>query len=141
MTTSSVTKLHNVPELQGLLPFVWSIYARPTTYIWEDSEGLKHRIVQAEGGEQGDPLMPLLFSLGIHDSLCAVKEQLRPADELFACLDDVHVASPPNRIREAYNLEAERPPAFSLRRRLLQRAPWMHHKPRVHSGGSSVSHF
>ena len=69
---------------------------------------MKHRIVQAEGGEQGDPLMPLLFSLGIHDSLCAVKEQLRPADELFAYLDDVHVASPPSRTRGAYNLlEAE----------------------------------
>ena len=52
--------------------------------------------------------MPLLFSLGIHDSSCAVKEQLRPADELFAYLDDVHVASHPNRTRGAHNLlEAE----------------------------------
>ena len=108
LRSAFLTKLHNVPELQGLLPFVRSIYARPTTYVWEDSEGVKHRIVQAEGGEQGDPLMPLLFSLGIHDSLCAVKEQLRPADELFAYLDDAHVASPPNRTRGAYNLlEAE----------------------------------
>ena len=87
---------------QGLLPFVRSICAR------QDREGVKHRIVQAEGGEQGDPLMPLLFSLGIHDSLCAVKERLRPQDELFAYLDDVHVASLPNRTRGAYNLlEAE----------------------------------
>ena len=101
-----MTKLHNVPALQGLLPFVRSIFA--TTYVWEDSEGERHRIVQAEGGEQGDPLMPLLFSLGIHDSLRAVKERMRPEDELFAYLDDVHVVSPPDRTRGLYNLwEAE----------------------------------
>ena len=52
LRSAFLTKLHNVPELQGLLPFVRSIYARPTTYVWEDSEGVKHRIVQAEGGEQ-----------------------------------------------------------------------------------------
>ena len=69
---------------------------------------MRHRIVQAEGGEQGDPLMPLLFSLGIHDSLRAVKERMRPEDELFAYLDDVHVVSPPDRTRGVYNLvEAE----------------------------------
>ena len=52
--------------------------------------------------------MPLLFSLGIHDSLRAVKERMRPEDELFAYLDDVHVVSPPDRTRGVYNLvEAE----------------------------------
>ena len=108
LRSAFLTKLHNVPELPGLLPFVLSIYARPTPYVCEDREGVTHRIVQAEGGEQDDPLMPLLFSLGIHDSLCAVKERLRPEDQLFAYLDDVHVASHPNRTRGAYNLlEAE----------------------------------
>ena len=108
LRSAFLTKLHNVPALQGLLPFVRSIYARNTTYVWEDSEGERHPIVQAEGGEQGDPLMPLLFSLGIHDSLRAAKERMRPEDELFAYLDDVHVVSPPDRTRGAYNLlEAE----------------------------------
>ena len=51
--------------------------------------------------------MPLLFSLGIHDSLCAVDESLRPEDKLFAFLDDVHVASPPHRTRGAYNILEE----------------------------------
>ena len=37
-----------------------------------------------------------------------MKERLRPEDQLFAYLDDVHVASHPNRTRGAYNLfEAE----------------------------------
>ena len=48
------------PSLQGLLPFVHATYANPTSYVWEDEDGVQHRIVQAEGSEQGDPLMPLL---------------------------------------------------------------------------------
>ena len=51
--------------------------------------------------------MPLLFSLGIHDSLSAVDERLRPEDKLFAYLDDVHVVSPPHRTRVAYNILTE----------------------------------
>ena len=53
-------KLLNVPSLQGLLPFVRATYADPTSYAWVDEAGEVHHIVQAEGGEQGDPLMPLL---------------------------------------------------------------------------------
>ena len=48
---------------QQLLPFVRSFYGAPSTYLWEDEMGTNHRILQGEGGEQGDPLMPLLFSL------------------------------------------------------------------------------
>ena len=77
-----------------------SIYARTTTYLWEDGAGVRHRIHQAEGGEQGDPLMPLLLSLGIHDSLCEVRNRMRPEDTLFAYLDDVYVSSPPIRTRD-----------------------------------------
>ena len=51
--------------------------------------------------------MRLFFSLGIHDSLCAVDERLRPEDKLFAFLDDVHVVSPPHRTRDGYNILEE----------------------------------
>ena len=82
-----MTKLHNVSELQGLLKFVSSIYAKHTTCAWEDSEGVKHRIV--------------LFSLGIHDSLC-------PEKELFVSLGDVRVPSPKTEQKERTNfLDAE----------------------------------
>ena len=67
--SAMLAKLHEVPSLQGLLPFVRATYANPTSYVWEDEAGVQHRIIQAEGGEQGDPLMPLLFSLAIHDPL------------------------------------------------------------------------
>ena len=75
--------------------------------MWEDDAGVRHQIRQAEGGEQGDPLMPLLFSLGIHDSLSTVRSRMRRQDSLFAYLDDVHVVSPPDRTREAYNILQE----------------------------------
>ena len=48
---------------------------------------------QGEGGEQGDPLMPLLFCLGQHRGLCAVVERLGPREHLVAFLDDVYVVT------------------------------------------------
>ena len=71
-----------VPCLQGLLPFVRSTNLQPSCYKWVDSEGVRHDIQQHEGGEQGDPLMPLLFSLVIHDALAEVKETLEPGQPL-----------------------------------------------------------
>ena len=41
-----------------------------------------HRIAQGEGGEQGDPLMPLLSALGQHQALVAAKNRL--AESVFA---------------------------------------------------------
>ena len=49
-------------------------------------------------------LMPLLFSLGIHDALSEVQQHLQPGECLFAYLDDVYVLSSPERIREVYNM-------------------------------------
>ena len=48
-------------------------------------------ISQGEGEEQGDALMPLLFSLGQHSALDAVYRRLHVGERLFAYLDDVHV--------------------------------------------------
>ena len=49
-------------------PFVLQFYGQPSSYIWEDEMGEVHDIVQGEGGEQGDPLMPALFALGQHEA-------------------------------------------------------------------------
>ena len=59
-----------------LWPFVPVL--RPTVVImWEDDYcGITHDIPQGDGGEQGDPLMPLLFSLGLHKSLISVSDRL-----------------------------------------------------------------
>ena len=39
------------------LPFVRQFYGSASTYLWEDQDGIVHTIMQAEGGEQGDPLV------------------------------------------------------------------------------------
>ena len=51
--SAMMKKLYSVPSLRGLLPFVRATNADPTQYVWEDEAGVQHRILQAEGGEQG----------------------------------------------------------------------------------------
>ena len=58
--------LHHLDEGSRVLPFVRLFYGTPSSYLWEDDSGTVHRVRQGEGGEQGDALMPLLFSLGQH---------------------------------------------------------------------------
>ena len=46
-----------------VLPFVLCFYGSLLTYLWEDDVGNPQDIAQGEGGEEGDPIMPLLFAL------------------------------------------------------------------------------
>ena len=89
--------------LQGLLhtvnsclPFVRLWYAQPSEYVWHDGHGQPQILTQAEGGEQGDPLMPALFSLGQHAALTAVQRSLQPGETLYAYLDGVLSVSVPS---------------------------------------------
>ena len=77
LRSSMLGKLLEVPRLRALIPFVRTAYAQPTSYEWEDQQGSRHQIWQHKGGEQGDPLMPLLFCLAVHNPLTAVQDQLR----------------------------------------------------------------
>ena len=63
------------------------------------SEGRRH-IGQCEGGER-DPLMPLHFSLAIHNVLVEVQANLQDDEHLFAFLDDVS----PEWVRDILNRE------------------------------------
>ena len=72
---------------ETVVPFVSMFYSSPSGCLWEDSDGTTHTIVQGEGGEQGDPLMPLF----------AVQQQLREGEYLFAYLDDIYAVTEPNR--------------------------------------------
>ena len=90
--------LRNMEGGAKLLPFVAQFYGQPSQYIWEDDEGVCHTIPQGEGGEQGDPLMPALFSLGQHSALQAVQDTLRPTECLLAFLDDIYLVTEPARI-------------------------------------------
>ena len=71
------------------VPFVLLFYGTRSHYLWEDSLGRVHTITQGEGGEQGDAMMPLLFSLGQHAALERVQRSLQKGEVLFAFLDDV----------------------------------------------------
>jgi len=68
--------LRNTPDAASVLPFVRLFYGQPSTFLWRDDAGVVHRIVQAEGGEQGDPLMPALFALGIAPALAALQAEM-----------------------------------------------------------------
>ena len=72
------------PSLQHLLPFVRMFYGRQSTYLWTDDAGATHRVLQGEGGEQGDPLMPALYSLGQHEGLAEGAAQLQDGDFVVA---------------------------------------------------------
>ena len=64
----------------------------------------RRRAHQAEGGEQGDPLMLALFSLGAHPALLALQAQLLEDERLFAFLDDVYVVCSPDRVNAIFGL-------------------------------------
>ena len=52
-----------------LVPFVRFFYGTLSEYLWEDSDCVVHSILQSEGGEQGDHMIPLPFSVGQHHEL------------------------------------------------------------------------
>ena len=57
-----------------------------------------HRIAHEEGGEQGDPLMPLLYALRQHQAMVAANDRLAESEKIFAFLDDVFVVTSPARV-------------------------------------------
>ena len=60
--------------------------------------------MQAEGGEQGDPLMPLLFSIAIQGALEEVAATLERGEQLCAFLYDVYLLCRPNRVTTLFTL-------------------------------------
>ena len=55
--------LSRVESGSQALPFVTLLYGGPSKYWREDDKGIVHEVDQGEGGEQGDAMMPLLFSV------------------------------------------------------------------------------
>ena len=82
--SSMLGRLLEMPRARALLPFVRMSHAQPSQYSWVDEEGRHPIINQAEGGEQGDPLMPLLFSIGIQQALEEVAAAMLAGEQLSA---------------------------------------------------------
>ena len=80
------------------IPFVRCFHGSPSTYLWEDEMGVTQSIPQGEGGEQGNPLMPLLFALGQHGALAAIQARMRVGEHVFAYQDDICTVSRPTRV-------------------------------------------
>ena len=100
-------RLVNMEEGRAILPFVRLSYGSPSSYQWFNEDGECRTVTQVEGGEQGDPLMPLLFSIGIQGALEEVSTQLLAGEQLCAFLDDVYVVCQPGRVRFMYNILAD----------------------------------
>ena len=98
---SMFTALRDLASLASLLPFSMLFYGQASRYSFYDGEGRRHEVLQAEGGEQGDPLMPGLYALGQHAALREIAARLSPGDKLYAFLDDVYSTTKPERALDA----------------------------------------
>ena len=58
-----------------------------------------NHIPEGEGSEQGDPLMPLLFTR----ALTSVAAELHRGEQLFAFHDDLYVTAQPDRVVDIYH--------------------------------------
>ena len=99
--------LSRLPTGHSLLPYVLMSYGQQSVYLWEDNEGRQHEIVQGEGGEQRDALMPALFSLGLAQALSEAQSRLRANELVIAYLDDLYIVTSPARARQAYDAVTE----------------------------------
>ena len=108
LRASMLGRLVTMPGgVPGILPFVRLSFANPSRYSWWDEDGQRRTVVQAEGGEQGDPLMPLLFAIGIQAALEEVHTTLLPGEQLCAFLDDVYALCDPERVKAIHDTLAE----------------------------------
>ena len=109
---------------EELKPIVSAFYGSPSTYLWEDELGAVHEIQQGEGGEQGDALMPMLFSLGQHPALVAIAAHLLSNEKLFAFHNDIYVVCLPDRVGAVHQL--------------IQRELWDRSRFTLHLGKTKV---
>ena len=99
LRASMLGRLVGMTHTQALAPFVKMSYGARSRYSWFDDAGTRHEVTQAEGREQGDPLMPLLFSIGIQGALEEVADALTLDEQICAFLDDVYIVCHPDRVR------------------------------------------
>ena len=110
-----VSMLEGLRRVEGgdsALPFVSQFYGSPSSYSWEDDDGQVYTLTQAEVGEQGDPMMPALFSLAQHPALEGIQRRLRDNERLLAFLDDIYVVCLADRVSSIHNVARGTLPTF-----------------------------
>ena len=88
------------------VPFARTFYGQASQNLWESDSGEIHSIPQGEGGEQGDAMMPLLYSLGQHGALQDVSRRLGRGEHLWVLGEcTVEIGWNPNPCGQNSNLE------------------------------------
>ena len=119
---SRESMLRGLSRVEGgdrVLPFVRQFHGSPSTYIWQDEEGIVHDIPQGEGGTRG-----CADALGQHPAFEAVQSQSLEGETICAFLDDVYAVCCPDRVVPIFNLS--------------QRELWIHSRIEVHLGKTQV---
>ena len=101
---SMLRGLMETDVVNSAFPFVRQFHGQPSACFWDDELGNTQVIPQGEGGEQGDPLMPLLFCFSLHKALVAAKVRLREGEFLFAFLDDVYATCAPKKVLAVHRI-------------------------------------
>ena len=96
-----------MPSADRVLPLLKQFCSSPSTYVWEDDMETQHEVTQGDGGEQGDPLMPISFCLGQNGALAAVEGRLTAGEKLFAFLDVIYLICQPDRVQDAHRILEE----------------------------------
>ena len=102
-----LSELAKLPEASKIMNFVTLFYGEVSKYYWTDEVGKVWEVTQGDGGEQGDPLMPQLFALGLSPALREAKQKLQEDESLFAFLDDLYLLASKPRMVEAFRIVAD----------------------------------
>ena len=98
-----------VPSGERVLAFLKQFCSSPSVYV-------QHEVTQGEGGEQGDPPMPILFCLGQHRTLTAVEGRLKVGEKFFAYFDGIYLICQLDRVQDVHRiLEEELPTRVGIR--------------------------
>ena len=97
-------------RLPDLAPTLQAWFRSQTMHVWWDRAGVAHKVKATAGVDQGCPLSPLLFALGLAPALDEIAQGLASLDascRVFAYLDDVVVVVPAGRARAALSLVSQ----------------------------------
>jgi hypothetical protein len=91
-------------------------YGTPSDLILTNRKtGATHSLYSAPGVQQGDPLGPLIFSLGIRQLLDDLASTLGPERLILAYLDDIYILSnDPNALEDVQAIFAAPQPSIQL---------------------------
>jgi hypothetical protein len=89
-------------------------YGCTSSLVLGSPEG-RHIITSAQGVRQGDPMGPLMFSLGIRSLLRDLASALGPDRLILAYLDDIYILSPDDQaLEQTLAIFDERQPSIRL---------------------------